>query len=258
MWTIWWRRNQKCWNEQLLPVNNVIRRARDSLLDWIHTQKKHSRQQQQQQQQQQQNSAMACYVWTKPARGTLKCNFDTVCYDAQNLYCVGACIRDDRSMFVEAIMRNYNGKPLIAEAEAHGVLEVLQCCLALFTTTLHSYCSSVASVLPSSFANPKGQSVVTLFRFGETAMSHTKTRMEETWTIEELAFNVPGLSIDCYIPPSELRFASISEASELPAFHKSSTKATKCDEASLALVHVDKPQVAPIVSSYNERNTSSA
>ncbi|GAU52018.1 hypothetical protein TSUD_418340 [Trifolium subterraneum] len=72
------------------------------------------------------NSAMACYVWTKPARGTLKCNFDTVCYDAQNLYCVEACIRDDRSMFVEAIMRNYNGKPLIAEAEAHGVLEVLQ------------------------------------------------------------------------------------------------------------------------------------
>ncbi|GAU30368.1 hypothetical protein TSUD_57790 [Trifolium subterraneum] len=40
------------------------------------------------------------------------------------------------------------------------------------------------------------------------------------------------------------------------AFVKSSTKATKCDEASLALVHVDKPQVAPIVSSYNERNTS--
>ncbi|MCI91643.1 hypothetical protein A2U01_0112937, partial [Trifolium medium] len=37
-----------------------------------------------------------------------------------------------------------------------------------------------------------GRSVVTLFRFGETAMSHTKTRMEEAWTIEEVAFNVPG------------------------------------------------------------------
>ncbi|GAU46098.1 hypothetical protein TSUD_95700 [Trifolium subterraneum] len=40
------------------------------------------------------------------------------------------------------------------------------------------------------------------------------------------------------------------------AFVKTSTKATKCDEASLAIVHVDKPQplfVAPIVSSYNER-----
>jgi len=61
-----------------------------------------------------------------------------------------------------------------------------------------------------------GRSVVTLFRFGETAMSHTKTRMEEAWTIEEVAFNVPGLSVDCFIPPSELRFASMSEACELP------------------------------------------
>ncbi|KAJ1375313.1 hypothetical protein SESBI_51157 [Sesbania bispinosa] len=52
--------------------------------------------------------------------------------------------------------------------------------------------------------------------FGETAMSHTKTRMEEAWTIEEVAFNVPGLSVDCFIPPSELRFASMSEACELP------------------------------------------
>ncbi|KAM6587742.1 hypothetical protein CsatA_010347 [Cannabis sativa] len=31
-----------------------------------------------------------------------------------------------------------------------------------------------------------GRSVVNLFRFGEMAMSHTKTQMEEAWTIEEL------------------------------------------------------------------------
>uniref|UniRef100_A0A453B703 Uncharacterized protein n=1 Tax=Aegilops tauschii subsp. strangulata TaxID=200361 RepID=A0A453B703_AEGTS len=36
-----------------------------------------------------------------------------------------------------------------------------------------------------------GRSAVTLFRFGEAAMSHTKTRMEEAWSIEEVAFNVP-------------------------------------------------------------------
>jgi len=46
-------------------------------------------------------------------------------------------------------------------------------------------------------------------------MSHTKTRMEEAWTIEEVAFNVPGLSVDCFIPPAELRFSSMSEACEL-------------------------------------------
>jgi hypothetical protein len=50
-----------------------------------------------------------------------------------------------------------------------------------------------------------GRSAVTLFRFGEMAMSHTKTRMEEAWTIQEAAFNVPGLSTDCFIPPADIR-----------------------------------------------------
>ncbi|WOL07790.1 hypothetical protein Cni_G16539 [Canna indica] len=60
-----------------------------------------------------------------------------------------------------------------------------------------------------------GHSVVTLYRFGEVAMSHTKTRMEEAWTIEEVAFNVRGLSVDCFIPPADIKFGSINEACEL-------------------------------------------
>ncbi|KAL6894682.1 hypothetical protein ACP4OV_008780 [Aristida adscensionis] len=61
-----------------------------------------------------------------------------------------------------------------------------------------------------------GRSAVTLFRFGEMAMSHTKTRMEEAWTIEEAAFNVPGLSTDCFIPPADIRGGSAGEPCELP------------------------------------------
>ncbi|XP_030553146.1 uncharacterized protein LOC115757168 [Rhodamnia argentea] len=60
-----------------------------------------------------------------------------------------------------------------------------------------------------------GRSVATVFRFGEMAMSHTRTRMEETWTIEEVAFNIPGLSMDCFIPPADLRSDSVSESCEL-------------------------------------------
>ncbi|GFP82183.1 hypothetical protein PHJA_000361600 [Phtheirospermum japonicum] len=59
-----------------------------------------------------------------------------------------------------------------------------------------------------------GRSIVTLFQFGEMAMSHTKTRMEEAWMIEEVAFNVPGLSVDCFIPPADLRQCPVSEACE--------------------------------------------
>ncbi|KAL2232651.1 UNVERIFIED_CONTAM: hypothetical protein Sindi_1445100 [Sesamum indicum] len=82
-------------------------------------------------------------------------------------------------------------------------------------TTINSFLDDYRPVEGIVIAH-SGRSVVTLFRFGETAMSHTKTRMEEVWTIEEAAFNVPGLSIDCFIPPAELRFASVSETCELP------------------------------------------
>ncbi|PRQ27798.1 hypothetical protein RchiOBHm_Chr6g0309141 [Rosa chinensis] len=82
-------------------------------------------------------------------------------------------------------------------------------------TTINSFLDDYRPVEGIMIAH-SGRSVVTLFRFGETAMSHTKTRMEEAWTIEEVAFNVPGLSVDCFIPPAELRFSSMSETSELP------------------------------------------
>ncbi|XP_057794371.1 uncharacterized protein LOC131010752 [Salvia miltiorrhiza] len=82
-------------------------------------------------------------------------------------------------------------------------------------TTISSFLDDYKPVEGIMIAH-SGRSVVTLFRFGETAMSHTKTRMEEAWTIEEVAFNVPGLSMDCFIPPAELRFTSMSEACDLP------------------------------------------
>ncbi|CAN6284293.1 unnamed protein product [Urochloa humidicola] len=59
-----------------------------------------------------------------------------------------------------------------------------------------------------------GRSAVTLFRFGEAAMSHTKTRMEEAWTIQEAAFDVPGLSTDCFIPPADIRRDPAAAAGE--------------------------------------------
>ncbi|KAL0387058.1 UNVERIFIED_CONTAM: hypothetical protein Sradi_2587600 [Sesamum radiatum] len=86
-------------------------------------------------------------------------------------------------------------------------------------TTINSYLDDYRPVEGIMIAH-SGRSVVTLFRFGEMAMSHTKTRMEEVWTIEEVAFNVPGLSVDCFIPPADLRSCSISEASELPQEEK--------------------------------------
>ncbi|KAM0833199.1 hypothetical protein ACQ4PT_064409 [Festuca glaucescens] len=81
-----------------------------------------------------------------------------------------------------------------------------------------------------------GRSAVTLFRFGEAAMSHTKTRMEEAWSIEEVAFNVPGLSADCFIPPADIRSGSVGEACELPPPHGDRAKTGAVHPARVAAV----------------------
>ncbi|KAF3443543.1 hypothetical protein FNV43_RR13229 [Rhamnella rubrinervis] len=100
-------------------------------------------------------------------------------------------------------------------------------------TTINSFLDDYRPVEGIMIAH-SGRSVVTLFRFGETAMSHTKTRMEEAWTIEEVAFNVPGLSMDCFIPPAELRFASMSEACDLPQGPSVKTMPTAAYRAKVA------------------------
>jgi hypothetical protein len=51
-----------------------------------------------------------------------------------------------------------------------------------------------------------GQSSVMISRFGDNLKEGLSiTRMEETWTIDDLAFDVPGLSMDCFIPPKEVQ-----------------------------------------------------
>lgn len=50
-----------------------------------------------------------------------------------------------------------------------------------------------------------GRTTVSLFRFGETEEGNTRTRMEETWTVEEVDFNIWGLSMDCFLPPADIK-----------------------------------------------------
>ncbi|KAK7385733.1 hypothetical protein VNO78_31562 [Psophocarpus tetragonolobus] len=50
-----------------------------------------------------------------------------------------------------------------------------------------------------------GKTWVTLSRFGEGPESHSRTRIKEVWKIEEVDFNIKGLSADCFLPPSDLQ-----------------------------------------------------
>ncbi|KAF3448798.1 hypothetical protein FNV43_RR09511 [Rhamnella rubrinervis] len=50
----------------------------------------------------------------------------------------------------------------------------------------------------------QGRSIATIFRCGELSMEYTRTRMEEVWNIDDVVFNVPGLSMDYFIPPADI------------------------------------------------------
>ncbi|KAG9150226.1 hypothetical protein Leryth_009800 [Lithospermum erythrorhizon] len=50
-----------------------------------------------------------------------------------------------------------------------------------------------------------GRTFVSLSRYGENGEGHSSTRMEEVWTIEEVDFNIAGLSMDCFLAPGHVK-----------------------------------------------------
>ncbi|RZB91498.1 uncharacterized protein LOC114367384 [Glycine soja] len=51
-----------------------------------------------------------------------------------------------------------------------------------------------------------GSSTTLITRFGDNLKAGPSiTRLEESWTIDDVAFYVKGLSLDCFIPPQELQ-----------------------------------------------------
>ena len=47
-----------------------------------------------------------------------------------------------------------------------------------------------------------GRTIATLYRYG--AAHNHKRVIEETWSIEEVDFNIIGLCMDCFLPPSDI------------------------------------------------------
>jgi hypothetical protein len=71
-------------------------------------------------------------------------------------------------------------------------------------TTMESRLDDYRAVDGVNIAH-SGRTAVSLVRFGDGQDGNTRTRMEETWSIEEVDFNIVGLSMDCFLPPSDLR-----------------------------------------------------
>ncbi|XP_047969591.1 uncharacterized protein LOC125213218 [Salvia hispanica] len=80
-------------------------------------------------------------------------------------------------------------------------------------TTMESLIQDYRTVEGVNIAH-SGRTCVSLFRFGENNEGHTRTRMEEVWSVEEVDFNIKGLSMDCFLPPADLKKEDEDEEDE--------------------------------------------
>ncbi|KAL1559410.1 replication factor C subunit [Salvia divinorum] len=71
-------------------------------------------------------------------------------------------------------------------------------------TTMESLIQDYRTVEGVNIAH-SGRTCVSLFRFGEDSQGHTRMRMEDIWSVEEVDFNIKGLSIDLFLPPADLK-----------------------------------------------------
>ncbi|KAK9683431.1 hypothetical protein RND81_10G140800 [Saponaria officinalis] len=71
-------------------------------------------------------------------------------------------------------------------------------------TTMESSIQDYRTIDGMNIAH-SGKTSVSLFRYGENSENHSRTRMEEVWSIEEVDFNIKGLTMDCFLPPSDLK-----------------------------------------------------
>lgn len=59
-----------------------------------------------------------------------------------------------------------------------------------------------------------GRTAVSLVRYGESTESHSRTQIQEVWKIEEVDFNIVGLSGDCFLAPGDLKKMEEKEEQE--------------------------------------------
>ncbi|KAK8549424.1 hypothetical protein V6N13_027177 [Hibiscus sabdariffa] len=110
-------------------------------------------------------------------------------------------------------------------------------------TTMESLIQDYRTVDGVNIAHA-GNTRVSLFRFGEDSEGHSRTRMEEVWTIEEVDFNIKGLSMDCFLPPGDLKkeeegFGIVSSNVRLP-FRVRNDRPNRVNGSKIVAIDVDE------------------
>ena len=146
-----------------------------------------------------------------------------------NAICIGEKLVNDEDCFV----LNLEANPSTLEARSNGNVEIIRHTVwgyfsqrtgllvqledshllriktsksdsIFWETTMESLIQDYRTIDGVNIAH-SGKTLVSLFRYGENSESHSRTRMEEVWSIEEIDFNIKGLSMDCFLPPADLK-----------------------------------------------------
>ncbi|XP_021732390.1 uncharacterized protein LOC110699207 [Chenopodium quinoa] len=116
-------------------------------------------------------------------------------------------------------------------------------------TTMESHIQDYQTIDGVNIAHA-GKTSVSLFRYGENSDNHSRTRMEEVWTIEEVDFNIKGLSMDCFLPPADLKKEDEGFTTVVPSTIKPTTKTLCAPKA--ANTKVSTAKVAAVDDHHSE------
>ncbi|KAH1069039.1 hypothetical protein HKD37_03G007122 [Glycine soja] len=119
LWYIRKTRNQKVWENVETTSSIVVSLALQSYSEWLSADASN-------------NIYISAsppstsqQIWTPPAIGLPKCNFDAIIFKDQNVFGIGMCLRDDNGTFIKAKTKHYQGTPQPQEAEVYALHQAL-------------------------------------------------------------------------------------------------------------------------------------
>lgn len=156
-WRIWYRRNEKVWNNKVCSVHHVLNSAGNYLFQWQTVRQKSDV-----------NNAtcfQGCHgviCWSPPQLGWLKCNVDAATFSAQGKVSYGGVIRNFDGLFVAACCASVLGSVGARDAEALGVREILSWIKKrhLSCVVVEMDCIQVFKALTASYSCPNGYGLI--------------------------------------------------------------------------------------------------
>ncbi|GMH04237.1 hypothetical protein Nepgr_006076 [Nepenthes gracilis] len=135
-----------------------------------------------------------------------------------NLFTNSVCIGEKSINEEDCFVLKLEAEPSTLQARSSSNVEIIQHTVwgyfsqrtgllsesIFWETTMESSIQDYRTIDGVNIAHA-GRTSVSLFRYGESSENHSRTRMEEAWSIEEVDFNIKGLCTDCFLPPADLK-----------------------------------------------------